>query len=614
MAKVPLVVWGTPWGFTAATTTYVPLATAEFSANSNEDRRYILYREAGVFSDLFVRVSANTTTANSTIRTRKNATTNGNMSVTIGSGATGIFEDTTNTDTSAAGDKWAYQCVSGATGTTLTVSILSCMFAATTNTISRLAVFVASTTATTTTYFALTGVSSTGDATENNIKNRITRGGNIEKLYLRVTTNSKAGNTPVRIRKNGANGTVTATIGSSATGDFEDTTNSDSVNPGDDVDIALETSVAGTLAPSLFAVSFESTTDVGWLANASNSALTFTEPLTRYAGLGGAIRSSIATESETQLKTRTPLTLSNLTIHVSANAITGTSTFKMRVNTADGFSICSIGSSATGYFTDSTNWEETDSDDLVNYQLITPAVGGTPTMTVRSMGINTEPFSAVNDVVRALPTETIAASETMTQLAAKTRAIATQTTALSESIVRIKGKAKTLTTETITVGETRDRLAAKTRTRTDTAIIVGETRARLSAKNRPITAQTTTVGAGTVGRIKDKIKSLTAETITIGEARTRLTAKLRPIATQTIALSDSVARQIIGGPQEIIRTISQTIAVSESIARRLVKQRAISTQSTTLSESVARLKTGGGPTTMTEVAAKSYANKFITKV
>ena len=42
----------------------------------------------------------------------------------------------------------------------------------------------------------------------------------------------------------------------------------------------------------------------------------------------------------------------------------------------------------------------------------------------------------------------------------------------------------------------------------------------------------------------------------------------------------------------------------------------IATQTTTLSDSVARVKTpfGGGPADMSEVAAKTYGNKFITKV
>lgn len=528
MAKVPLVVWGIPWGFTTATTTYIPLSTTDFNANSTEDRRYIIYREPGVFSKLFVRITANTITANSTIRTRKNAATSGNLVVTVGSGATGEFEDTTNTDTSTAGDKWVYQVIAGSTGTTLTASIFSCLFEATTNTVSKLTTFAPSTTSTVTLYSGLSGVSST-ETVEANVKNRVRSNGTLKNMYVKVNTNSKAGNTPVRIRKNGANGTNVITIGSNATGEFEDTTHSDSVAAGDDVNFAVETSVAGTLAFSTYTIGFETTDDTGWLVACANAALTQAEPVTRYYGLGGPVKTNIANEIETQLKTRTPIILSNLTIHISANAITDISLFKMRVNGADGFSSCSIGSSGTGYFTDSTNWEECDADDLVNYTLVTPAVSGTPTMTIRSMGIITEPFVAANNVVKTMPTETITVGAgTIAELAAKMRPLTTETTSISES------------------------------------------RARLAAKNRAIATQTTTIGAGTAVRIKGKQKTLATETITLSDNRTRLGTKLRPIATQSTVLSDSVAR--------------------------------------------VKTPFGGGPADMSEIAAKTYGNKFITKV
>ena len=103
------------------------------------------------------------------------------------------------------------------------------------------------------------------------------------------------------------------------------------------------------------------------------AAVTFPEPVTRYLHIGGDIDTGLSTESEAQMKTRMPLILSNLTIHVPANGITATSTFVTRINGADGFCLCSIGSSATGYFTDTTNWDECDASALVNYALTTPS-------------------------------------------------------------------------------------------------------------------------------------------------------------------------------------------------------------------------------------------------
>lgn len=143
--------------------------------------------------------------------------------------------------------------------------------------------------------------------------------------------------------------------------------------------------------------------------------------------------------------------------------------------------------------------------------------------------------------------------------------------AIGDSAAAANNVERALTTETTTLSDTRTRLAAKIRTGSDTTTI-SESRTRLSTKLRSIAAQTTTIGAGTAARVKGKIKILATETLTVtGGTNTRLSTKLRPLATQ----------------------------------------------STTISDSVARVKTpfgGGGPADMSEVAAKTYANKFITKV
>ena len=59
------------------------------------------------------------------------------MTITIPAGTTGVFEDTTNTDTIAAGDEYNLRSVTGAGGT-LTIGALSVIFNATTNCVSKL--------------------------------------------------------------------------------------------------------------------------------------------------------------------------------------------------------------------------------------------------------------------------------------------------------------------------------------------------------------------------------------------------------------------------------------------------------------------------------------------
>ena len=59
------------------------------------------------------------------------------MTVPIGIATSGTFEDTTNTATVAAGDKLDYRSISGGTGT-MSFSIMSTVFTATTDTVSRI--------------------------------------------------------------------------------------------------------------------------------------------------------------------------------------------------------------------------------------------------------------------------------------------------------------------------------------------------------------------------------------------------------------------------------------------------------------------------------------------
>ena len=228
------------------------------------------------------------------------------------------------------------------------------------------------------------------------------------------------------------------------------------------------------------------------------------------AALGGKFDPAEATEANTQLLIRDSFVFSQLTAHVSANAV-GATNLRFRKNGANGNQNTVITASGTGYFTDTTNTDSVIVDDLANLQIITPATGGTVTMIIRSVGIVQQYQAAANAIERALATETISISE-----AAFTR------------------------------------LAAKIRTRTDTAIVVGETRARLSAKMRPLSTQTVVLSENVI-RVKGKVKSLATETITVtGGTIARLLAKIRTPAPDTTTISET--RQRLGSKSRPLST------------------------------------------------------------
>ena len=101
---------------TASTTSYlVPRGGIQTLTDTTEARQTYRVRSAAVAQDLRTFVSANARTTNTVVRTRKNAV-DGGQSVTYTSTLTGQLEDTTGTDTLAAGDDYNYSLTTG-TGT-----------------------------------------------------------------------------------------------------------------------------------------------------------------------------------------------------------------------------------------------------------------------------------------------------------------------------------------------------------------------------------------------------------------------------------------------------------------------------------------------------------------
>src|SRR3989344_6927696 len=113
-----------------ALTRFSICANASTAADATEARTQITYRTAGTLSNLWVYVNTNNLNGSTTIITRKNGE-NGAQSVSFASSTTGTAEDTTNSDTIAAGDEVNYQYVTGGTTGTISVRTITTVFAAT---------------------------------------------------------------------------------------------------------------------------------------------------------------------------------------------------------------------------------------------------------------------------------------------------------------------------------------------------------------------------------------------------------------------------------------------------------------------------------------------------
>jgi hypothetical protein len=630
----------------AGTTEYWLFGYTAFEKNATESTREVIWRSAGTLSKLYVRLTANNTSTNGSITIRKNgAATALAVTVTAGSGAV-VLEDTSDTVTVAAGDKLCIQTVSGGTGT-FTMTMVSCIWDATTNTTVR---YVAKgyglATASATQFLPIAGDRSGTTTSEPNVENTIKTAGTIKNGSVNVTANARTNNTTFTVRDSRADTAMVITVGSGVTGHREDTSNSLSYAVDDELDWEL-TTLTGTqtLTAQSFAVDYETTTNNGVLTrgcvgSTADVIFTMASNVTNYYPIGGGNRGAITTESQVQMKAREAFTFKNLIFYTNANSTTGIATVALRVNGANSALTLTIGAGATGFFPDTTHTVTVAAGDLIDF-VISNTGTAAGTISVRQLGITTE-IAAGQAVERALTTETVSISEAaFTRLAAKTRTrtdtaitigetrarlaekmrpLSTQTTTLSESIVRTKGKVKTLSTETITVtGGTIARLLAKIRSPSapDTTTI-SETRQRLGSKSRPLSTQTVAlsesvqrikgkikslptetviVGAGFAARLSSKIRAISLQTVILTDNRTRLKASMRTLVTQTVAIADSIAR-LVEAPTGITRALSETVALSGTVARLTRVQRLLS-ENVPKAENVARVRGVAKPLSQT---------------
>lgn len=375
---------------TAGATQYWWLANSSLLTSSTEAEREITYRTAGTLSKLYVRVTANSASASSTLTVRKNAADTA-MTVTIGAAATGVFEDTSNTVTVAAGDELCYKTVSGGTGT-ITFSIMSVVFDATTNCVSKMAMEGYGVSAASTTHFIhISGDRSGTTATESGQESTIKEAGTAKNAAIYVSANARTTDTTFTLRKNRVDTAIVLTVGSGVTGMIEDTSNSVAYAVDDELNWEI-TSGTGTetLTFQTLAIEYETTTNTGFISAGSTGASAdnpVNAAVTTYAAIGGSHMFD-TTEDNQKQKARGAFTLKNLVIRPGANTVTADSTFTLRKNGADTSLVVTIPASATGFHFDTTHTETVTADDELSLKLITGATG--TSMTISHFSICTE--------------------------------------------------------------------------------------------------------------------------------------------------------------------------------------------------------------------------------
>ena len=388
-------------------TVYVPVA-GNLISNATEANTEIPIRDAGVFSNLFVYVSANAISS-SVITFRKNRAATG-LTVTYDSSETGIKEDTTNTVTVTATDEIDYEVVTEpTTGTqTITIKVMGLKFAPTitTDCVSKMAVVSASIIAGSVTYYFMPYGNAAETSDESRVKYRIRDTFTASDLYVYVSANARTTDTVFRTRKNGANGGQSVTYASGETGAKEDTTGTDSLIAGNDFNFSFTTSTGTqSLTLQVMSCSLINTGNKFVLLNGTGAVVSFNT--TTYCACAGRMTFNTA-EINSQIYPRFTFTAKELGVYVFANTITtSATTITVRDNGSDSLMTVSYAAAETGLKLDSTNTAEiTLATDEIDYKVVTPNTSGSITimwigMMGESAGAGPQIISGVGGIISA---------------------------------------------------------------------------------------------------------------------------------------------------------------------------------------------------------------------
>lgn len=310
------------------------------------------------------------------------------LTISIGSSATGEFEDASDTALNTDGWKLEGRMVVGAGGTVFMETAFRLLLdligwnARAWHRATCVGVAVLSA-AGGSTYYPSGGNGSS--ATEGDMKWTVRAipgmGYTAQNFAATVTANTRSDATTISSRKNGAAGALSVSVTSSTNGLFEDTSHTETLAEGDTFNY-IATLGAGTGSVTTVCISCELQGTVGamYVYNTSCNLVPFPAGAAqRYGNLCGTTGTGGAPESDVATKVAAPFTLSHMETVVASNTLTAASTITVRKNNANGNQSISVGSGASGTFFDDLHTDHFEVGDYANY---TTVIGGTGTQMV----------------------------------------------------------------------------------------------------------------------------------------------------------------------------------------------------------------------------------------
>lgn len=435
--------------------------------DTSEAKRNTRYRIACTLSNLYAVVASNAATGSSTFRSRKNGS-NGSQSVSIGAGSTGEFEDTSNSDSISAGDQSCFQFVNGTGGTVFFHTIGMMIYVADSNAFTKYGngVNQNETAASSTYYNTCIGNRSASHTLESSTQVEIQKSITAKNMTCYIDTNGRSTSTTLTFRKNGADGNQSLSIPASTTGEFEDTSNTDSLIAGDDINYKIVTGTGtGTISLEQAYFDFQSSDGHSMIVAGHTAGRKFSNNQTAYQTVTGRINEDITTEANSDADANFDFTWKELNCRIVTNSLSaGNTTITARVGGADGNQTLSIGAGVTGLFADNSNTDTVVASNELTYKVVTPNTSGT--FAVGNIGSIAETqFTAtktftMDAVIEGTKTKTFTIDSVIEEVG-KTK------TFTMDAIIQLAGLTKTFTIDTVITA------ASATKTFTIDAIIEG---------------------------------------------------------------------------------------------------------------------------------------------
>lgn len=337
---------------------FLPMAQTVVNAVTSTEaytQTYMTY--SGTWSGFSVFVRSANATGDMTFTVRKNGVDTA-MTVTVPSTTTGLFQDLTNTVSVSVGDLMSIGVTMTAGSSTSIPSITTLFTSDSGNSTQYLMTYEPGNFAFTATnrYFRPAGDIAAAITSEALAQNIIQHDATLEAIGVYVSANTRTASTVFYNRINGADGNVSVSVASSATGLQFSSTNSDSVVSGDLINSRADIA-SGSGSIGIRNVQYTSVS-----TNPREITFMAGDPLTKNANTGNAwnfaggyILNSGAAESVGRSYPITPGTMSGEAYYVSANTATQTLTYQLRRNAGNVNQSVAIATGVTGWVQDVTN-------------------------------------------------------------------------------------------------------------------------------------------------------------------------------------------------------------------------------------------------------------------